>query len=236
MPAFFRYRCLFLAFPILAQVPRIARADALDASCVSIQVRDSAPVPNVAPRLDVTLKDECGKDVAYAAIRLRPRDGGPKSGGSIGIEWLEALVIPAEQRAYDILHSGESVTEKESANGLTASSVSASVTCLVFVDRTAVGDKEEIRSAADILGDTRVAELRERILAKVSDFDAAKVYFRDAHPVLGSFEEEFVVTFSQVFRTTSREAWNSYIEQQTTMTEALIALRKDYSQITAENH
>jgi hypothetical protein len=236
MPACFRYRLLFLVFPILAQSSRIARADALEASCVSIQVRDSEPVPNVTPRLDVTLKNECGKDVAYAAIQLRPRDGGPSSGGPIGIEWLEALVIPAEQRAYDILHSGESTTLKEPANGLTASTVSASVACLVFVDRTAVGDKEEIRRAADILGDTRVGELRERILAKVSDFDAAKAYFRDAHPVLGSFEEQFVVTFSQAFRTMSQEAWNSYIEQQTTMTEALIALHKSYSEISTESH
>jgi len=80
-------------------------------------------------------------------------------------------------------------------------------------------------------------QLGQQILAKVSDFDAAAVYFRDAHPVLGSYEEQYVVKFSNEFRrTTSRGVWSDYIAQQTAMIEQLIALYKDQSQLSAENH
>jgi hypothetical protein len=122
--------------------------------------------------------------------------------------------------------------------GLTASSLSASVTCVLFVDRTAAGDNEAIR---DALNSRRAAgaanfPLRQQILAKIADFDAATVYFRDNHSVHGSLDEKYAVIFSQAFHRMSMTEWSNYIGQQTAMTERLIALFKEHSQLSAENH
>ena len=131
------WRCVFplLLLFMLCQWPRIARAGTLQPSCVAVSLRDAAPIPNVPPRLDVTLTNGCGKDVTSFTIRLRPADEAPRLGGRGTMhELLAALVIPAEERSYDILRSGQSATFKmpPPVVGLPASSVSASITCLLF--------------------------------------------------------------------------------------------------------
>jgi len=227
---------------VLAQWPRIVGAAALEPGCVAVKLSDSKSVSNVPPRIDATLTNECGKDVTSATIRFRTANGDPAGGvGEDRIEWLEALVVPGDQRTYDIFHAGQSVTMEGfyyPRDGLTASSLSASVTCVLFVDRTAAGDKEAIHQALD---SRRAAgplnfPLRQQILAKISDFDAATVYFRDTHPALGSLEEKYTVIFSQAFRRMSRVEWSNYIGQQIAMTERLIALFEEHSQLSAENH
>jgi hypothetical protein len=240
-------RCLHNGFPLLllfmlGQWPRIAAAGALEPGCVAVKLTDSPPVPKVRPRIDVTLTNGCGKDVTSASIRFRKANGDPPSGTrSTRIEWLEALVVPADQRTYDILHAGQSVTMEGfyySQGGLTASSLSASVTCVLFVDRTAAGDNTAIRDALD---SRRAAgpfnfPLRQQILANISDFDAATVYFRDTHPAPGSLEDKYTVIFSQAFRRMSRLEWSNYIGQQIAMTGQLIALFEEHSQLSTENH
>jgi hypothetical protein len=226
------WRCVFpLLLFMLSQWPRVARAGALEPSCVAVHLKDGPPVSHGEPLLDITLTNECGKDVTSFTIRLRAANESPRLGrrGTMN-ELLAALVIPAEERAYDILRSGQSATftmYPERA-GRTALSVSASISCLVFIDRTAVGDKEEIRNALDIRRhEVAEYELGQQVLAKASDFDADTVYFRDTHPKAGSLEELFVVKFSQAFRHMSQEDWSTYISQQTEMNERLIALFKE---------
>lgn len=223
-----RYGLLLLLLFELSQWPRIARAGTLEPSCVTVSLRDAAPIPNVPPRLDFTLTNGCGKVVTSFTIRLRPANEDPHLGGRGTMhELLAALVIPAEERSYDILRSGQSATFKipPPVVGLTASSVSASITCLLFLDRTAVGDKEAIREALDIRRKAGVAkyELGQQILAKTSDFDAATVYFRGTPPA-GTLEEQFVVKFSRAFRQMSREDWSNYVAEQRAMNEQMIAL------------
>jgi hypothetical protein len=240
-------RCLHNGSPllllfILGQWPRIAEAGALEPGCVSVKLSDSKPVPKVPPRLDVTLTNNCGKDVTSASIRFRTANGDPPSGTqATRIEWLEALVVPADQRTYDILHSGQSDTEEGlyyPEKGLTASSLSASVTCVLFVDRTAAGDSKAIRDALDSRRRAGAREfgLRQQILAQISDFDAATVYFRDTHPAPGSLEDKYTVMFSQAFRGMSRVEWSKYIGQQIAIASQLITLFEEHSQLSAENH
>ncbi|MGD0298196.1 MAG: hypothetical protein ABSE86_13875 [Bryobacteraceae bacterium] len=240
-------RRLHNGFPLLllftlGQWPRIAAAGALEPGCVAVKLTDSKPVPKVRPRIDVTLTNQCGKDVTSASIRFRTANGDPPSGTqSTRIEWLEALVLPADQRTYDILHAGQSDTMEGlyyPQEGLTASSLSASVTCVLFVDRTAAGDNKAIRDALDTRRRAGAREfgLRQQMLANISDFDAATVYFRDTHPAPGSLEDKYTVIFSQAFRGMSRAEWSNYIGQQIAMTSQLIALFEEHSQLSAENH
>jgi hypothetical protein len=228
-----RWRCLFplLLLFMLSHWHRVARAAALEPGCVTVHLDDSPPVPNVRPRLDVTLTNGCGKEVTSFTIRLRPANEDPHLGGRGTVhELLAALVIPAEERSYDILLSGQSATFKmpPPVVGLTASSLSASITCLLFLDRTAVGDKQAIREALDIRRKAGVGEyeLGQQILAKTSDFDAATVYFRGT-PAAGTLEEKFVIKFSRAFRHMSREDWSNYVAEQRAMNERLIALFKE---------
>ena len=202
---------------------------------------DSPPLPKLRPSLDLTLTNECGKDVTSATIRFRAASVDPGAGGGTVIELLEALVVPADERTYDILHSGQSLTQQRfyyPQGGLTASSVSASVTCVLFVDRTAAGDNEAIRHALNTrpgFGTTNFS-LRQQILAKISDFDAATVYFRDTRPAPGSAEGQYTVIFSQAFRRMSRAEWSNYVGQQIAMTGQLKALFEEHSQLSAESH
>jgi hypothetical protein len=85
-----------------------------------------------------------------------------------------------------------------SPDGLTASSLSASVTCVLFVDRSAAGDSKAIRDALDSRRAYGASSftLRQKILADISDFDAATAYFRDTHPAPGSIEGMYTVIFS----------------------------------------
>ena len=240
-------RCLNCGFPLLflftlGQWLHTAEAADLDPGCVAVELSDSPPLPKVPPRIDITLTNKCGKDVTSATIRFRTANGDPAGGvAEDRIEWLDALVVPANQRSYDIFRSGKSETEEGfyyPRHGLTASSISASVTCVLFVDRTAAGSGEAIRAALD---SRRAAGPfnylpRQRILANISDFDAATVYFRDTHPAPGSLEDKYTVLFSQAFRRMSRVEWSNYIGQQIAMTSQLIALFEEHSQLRAENH
>ena len=227
---------------MLGQWPRIAEAGTLDPGCVAIMLSDSPPMLKVPPRIDVTLTNQCGKDVTSATLRFRTAAGDPA--GSVAedrIEWLDALIVPADERTYDIFHAGRSVTMEGfyyPRRGLTASSLSASVTCVLFVDRTAAGDNEAIRDALDTrrAAGTGNFSLRQQILAKISDFDAATVYFRDTHPAPGSIEGQYTVTFSQAFRRMSRAEWSNYVGQQLAMTRQLLTLFEEHSRLSAENH
>jgi hypothetical protein len=236
------YGFLLLLLFMLGQWPRIAGAAALEPGCVVVKLTDSPPIPKVRPRIDATLTNECGKDVTSASIRFRTANGDPPSGTqATRLEWLESLAVPADQRTYDILRSGQSATEEGfyyPRDGLTASSLSASVTCVLFVDRTAAGDNGAIHQALDSRRRYGTANfsLRQQILANISDFDAATVYFRDTHPVPGSIEGMYTVIFSQAFRRMSRVEWSNYIGQQIAMTSQLIALFEEHSQLRAENH
>jgi hypothetical protein len=247
-------RCLHYGFLLLllftlGQWPRIAGAAALEPGCVVVELSDSPPISNLQEppgpnpnRMDFTLTNGCGKDVTAVAVQLRPVNGDPSAVGPITLDSLDALVIPADERSGDILHSGQSSTHQwvnYPEKGFSASSLSASVTCVLFLDRTAVGDKQDIRRVLDhrSMAYARRFQLGQQILAKISDFDTAAVYFRDAHPVLGSYEEQYVVKFANAFRRTqSRGVWSDYIAQQTAMIEQLIALYKEHSQLSAKNH
>jgi hypothetical protein len=225
---------------MLAQWPRIAGAAALEPGCVKVKLSDSPRVPKVGRRIDATVTNECGKDVTSVSIQVRVPNGQPSGTPATRIEWLEALV-PSEERAYDILHSGQSAPVEDayySREGYTASSLSASVTCVLFLDRTAAGDKEAIRDALDSRRAAGAANFprRQKILASISDFDAATVYFRDTHPEPTSLEGVYVAIYSQAFRRMSRVEWSSYIGEQISKTSRLMALFEEHSQLSAENH
>ena len=245
-------RCLHNGFPLLllfllGQWPRIAEAGTLEPGCVVVELSDSKPVPNLQgppglqfTRLDLTLINGCGKDVSAVTVQLRPANGDPSAVGPITLEWLAALVIPADERSGDIFHSGQSFTDQVvyPAEGFYSSSLSATVTCVLFVDRTAAGDNKEIRDALNDRSREYAHNFQfgQQILAQISDFDAAAVYFRDAHPV-GSYGEQYVAKFSNAFRRTqSSGVWSDYIAQQTAMIDQLIALYKEHSQLSAEGH
>ena len=97
---------------------------------------------------------------------------------------------------------------------------------------------EAIRDALDSRRHYASVEfpVRQQILASISDFDAATVYFRDTHPKPGSREDHYVVVFSQAFRRMSRVEWSNYIGRQISITSQLVALFEEHSQLSAENH
>ncbi len=136
------YVSLVLSLAVLP--PATKAAELPDVTCATIEVRRPKEPPPGGPEsaLNVTLTNRCGKDITAVDLQYRAASG---STWRIGWEWVVRLAHLEKIEGIDIVRNAKSIEWVDSGpqNNRTEP-VSATIKCIVFSDRTAIGDEKRI--------------------------------------------------------------------------------------------
>lgn len=207
---------LILLYPLISGLVApvsMWAADKQDLACVAVGevVRlEAKPPERLQPALKTTLRNNCGQDVVAVGLRFEAPGVEP---WTTSADWVYALLLP-DSPPHGILKSGRTTVIEFPVVG-DAPVYSGSISCLLFADRSAIGNSEEIagirRGRAQVL---RAYRERLDLLRRLLDYQQARAILSGDPSALTSAQRQYLPSLRSVWASSDPHSWSDKVRRQ----------------------